>query len=133
MKLITRDTDYAVRVLLYMAKQKGKIVSATDLVGKLNIPKAFLRRILQELSKTGFLKSQKGKGGGFELAVSPVGIKISDLIKIFQGEMSFSECLFKKKICPNTKTCPLRCKIKNIESKIIKELEGITISSLAKG
>ena len=56
MKLITRDTDYAVRALVFIAKQKEEIVSVRDLVEKLKIPKPFLRKILQLLNKKGLLK-----------------------------------------------------------------------------
>jgi len=133
MKLITRDTDYAVRIILFMSKKKDGAISASDLVAKLAIPRAFLRKILQELGRAKILKSQKGKGGGFVLNVSPEKIKIINLIEVFQGKIEFSDCLFKKKICPNQKTCALRHTIKKIEKKVVNELKGVTLSSLSKG
>ncbi|MBU2258562.1 MAG: Rrf2 family transcriptional regulator, partial [Candidatus Omnitrophica bacterium] len=65
MKLITRDTDYALRALCFIAKNKDKVTPAPELVAKLKIPRPFLRKILQSLDKNGLLKSYKGKGGGF--------------------------------------------------------------------
>ena len=70
MKLINRDTDYAVRALSYILRRKDKIVTAAELVRELDMPRPFLRKILQSLNKNGFLKSQRGKGGGFILAPS---------------------------------------------------------------
>lgn len=133
MKLITRNTDYAMRALLYMAKKKEASVPASELTDQLKIPRAFLRRILQILSKNKILKSQKGKGGGFVLSVSPDKIGIIDLMKIFQRKIEFSECIFKKEICPNIRTCPMRNKIKNIEGMIVAELKNINIGSLREG
>jgi Rrf2 family protein len=105
MKLITRDTDYAVRALCFIAESKKEIVSATELVKNLKAPRPFLRKILQILNKKRLLRSYKGLGGGFSLRISPQKIFLIDLIEIFQGPLKLNECIFKKRICPNIKTC----------------------------
>ena len=69
MKLLTRNTDYGIRALCFIAKAKDKIVPVPELVKALRIPKPFLRKILQLLTKNGFVKSYKGMGGGFSLAI----------------------------------------------------------------
>lgn len=132
MKLITRDTDYAIRALGFITKYKNKIVPASQLVRVLKIPRPFLRKLLQRLNREGILKSYKGSGGGFLLAKPPNKINITDLIKIFQGELKLNECLFKKSICPNIKTCVLRKKINNIEKYVISQLKPITITTLLR-
>lgn len=130
MKLITRDTDYAIRALRYIAHNKGRIVSAAELVKELKIPRPFLRKILQILNREGVLESIKGKGGGFKLIGNPKMISVVDLIEIFQGPINLNECVFKKLVCPNTKRCILRKKINNIEKFVIRELKSINLLSL---
>lgn len=130
MKLITRDTDYAVRALCHIAKKKNKVVSVAEMVKELKMPKPFLRKILQILNKKGALKSYKGQGGGFVLAEPADKIFLVDLIKTFQGPLKLNDCLFKKKLCPNRGVCALRNKISSIEENVISELTPITISSL---
>lgn len=130
MKIITRDTDYAVRALCYMAEKKGGIVTVSEIVNELKAPRAYLRKILQILNKKGILKSQKGFGGGFGLGLSPANIYVIDLIKIFQGGMKLNECMFKKKICPNRSSCRLREKLYDIENYVRDELSRITIEGL---
>lgn len=130
MKLITRDTDYGIRAMCYLAKHKDKRVSASELVSRLSIPRSFLRKILQVLHKEGVLSSYKGIGGGFVLTKPVDKIYLTDLIRIFQGKLTLNECLFKKIICPHTKTCRLRKKLNNIERYMLKELGSINISSL---
>ena len=66
MKLITRDTDYAVRALCFIGQRQKRLISASELVANLKIPRPFLRKILQTLNREGILNSYKGKGGGFE-------------------------------------------------------------------
>jgi len=130
MKLITRDTDYAVRALCFIAGVPEKIVAVPELVKNLKIPRPFLRKILQKLHKSGVLKAYKGKGGGFQLARAPQKIMLVDLINIFQGPFRLNECIFKKKICPGRSACVLKSKIDNIEQQVIRELSNIALSSL---
>jgi Rrf2 family protein len=133
MKLITRDTDYALRAVCYIAKNSDSVVSAAELVNKLKIPRPFLRKLLQVLNKNKVLKSYKGQGGGFSLVTSAKRVVLLDLIEIFQGPLHLNECFFKKLACPNRKTCALRKKINNIERYVISRLRSITIASLLKG
>lgn len=133
MKLITRDTDYAVRALCHIAGQKGAMVCASELVKKLNMPRPFLRKIMQRLTKASILTSYKGKNGGFFLKRKPDKIYLVDLITLFQGKLALSECFFKKKLCPNRPSCPLKNRISRIEDFVVKELGAISIGGLLKG
>jgi Rrf2 family protein len=129
-KLITRDTDYAVRAICFIAQSKKALVSAAELVKELKIPRPFLRKLLQVLNKEGILISYKGKGGGFKLALGLDKIYLLGLMKIFQGPLRLNECIFKKRPCPNIKRCPLRKKVTSIERHVFSELKNITIRSL---
>jgi Rrf2 family protein len=131
MKLITRDTDYAVRALSFIVKHQERKSSATDLVRALKIPRPFLRKILQELTKKGFLRSYRGQGGGFVLTPKSRRVTLIDLIRIFQGPFELNECFFKKIPCPNKNSCTLRKKIGGIEKEVFSKLNAITIASLS--
>ncbi len=130
MKLINRDTDYAVKALLYITQKNPERISVSELVKTLDIPKPFLRKILQTLNREGVLKSSRGKEGGFVLAVPPEEILLIRLIDIFQNPVKFTECIFREKICSDIGTCPLKKRIDAIEQNVISELESITIESL---
>jgi len=99
-KLITRNTDYAVRALCYIAEQKQEVISGDQLVKSLEMPRPFLRKILQTLNKEGLLNSSKGKGGGFALALPLEKISLVDVMQIFQRPIRLNECKFKKSDCP---------------------------------
>lgn len=131
MRLINRNTDYAVRALSYISRQEEKVISVSQLVEKLNAPRPFLRKILQTLNKKGILISYKGQGGGFVLAKKPEEIFLTDLIETLQGEIKLNECLFKKMFCPDIKNCGLKKKIDAIEKYVVSQLKSITIASLS--
>ncbi len=130
MKLVTRNTDYAVRALCYMAHNKKRIVSVSELVSKLKIPRPFLRKILQALHKNNILASIKGQGGGFQLTSKIDKISILKLIEIFQGHFKLNECIFKGIRCPNIIKCRLNKKIGKIEKRVRMELKSITLEDL---
>lgn len=130
MKLITRDTDYAARALVFIAQKNNRVTSVAELVKELKIPRPFLRKILQALNKNGLLKSYRGQGGGFLLSLPAEKIFMTDLIRTFQGPLRINECFFRKRLCPERSVCALRKKIGNIEKYVIGELNNITVASL---
>ena len=133
MKLITRDIDYAVRALIYLADNgKGETVPIPELVDELGITRPFLRKIMQLLAKADVTRSYKGNKGGFRLIKKPEDIYLIDLIEIFQGNFSLNECLLNKDICPNKGNCILKDKVDVIEEKVKTELGSIDLRSLIK-
>lgn len=132
MKLINKNTDYAVRALLYIGRSGQKIVSTTQLEQELKLPRPFLRKILQSLQKANILRSVKGNKGGFMLKRSLDKVFLTDVIKVFQGDISLTDCIIKKRICPDVKTCLIRKKVKSLEKFIVNDLEKTTIASLSR-
>jgi Rrf2 family protein len=130
MKLVTRDTDYALRALMAIIANKNRVTSVRELVRRLKMPRPFLRKLLQQLHHGGILKSYKGPAGGFALAREPGQIRLLDLIAIFQGPLRLNECTFKKRPCPSTPACPLRDELCKIERDVFLKLSRISVGSL---
>ena len=130
MKVITRDTDYAIRALCCIAKHKGNVVSAAELVRSLEVPRPFLRKILQTLGKKRIVTSYKGKGGGFSLSVLPGKLSLYDIAIAFQGPLRLNDHILRKRVCPHTKTCLTKSKFDNIEKMMIRELKAVTLACL---
>ncbi len=132
LKLITRDTDYAIRALGCIAGTKGSSVAVSGLARKLNMPRSFLRKILQILNKKGILKSCKGRGGGFSLNMPANKISVLVLMEIFQGPFSLSEHIFKGRNCPNVRNCYFKKRLDALQKKTERELSSITIDKIIK-
>lgn len=132
MKLITKDTDYAIRALCVIAESKKRVFPVKELVRLTGVPRAFLRKILQSLSLKGIVTSCKGKGGGFSLAGDPHVITINDLIEVFQGPVRVCLHTLGKKECPKINKCRLKREFDTIERELTARLRSITIASLLK-
>jgi Rrf2 family protein len=132
MKLITRNTDYALRAICYIVKQR-RMVTVTELVKALGVPRPFMRKILQRLSQEKILVSYKGQAGGFKLKLSAGQIFVTRVMRIFQGPLGLDGCFLKKQACPNKGKCVLRKKINFIQNNALDQLKQINIASLAEG
>ena len=132
MKLLTKHSDYAVRALLVIAQQKGARVSSSTIARAEHIPLQFLRHILRKLAEQGLIDAKEGVNGGFTLARAAAKIKVADVIEVFQGPVSFTECMLRAHPCINRATCPLRRQLARIENMVISTFSGITIASLLK-
>jgi Rrf2 family protein len=130
MALLKKNTDYAVRALMELAVLDDEYVSSRSIAEKQGLPYQFLRSIMQELIKHNLVTSKEGVKGGLKLNKNPKEIKIVDVMRIFQGDIVLSDCLFQNKICRNFSTCFLRKEIKRIERIVQKEFGKLTIEKL---
>jgi Rrf2 family protein len=130
MKLINKDTDYAVRALMVMAGNGGNYMSAKAIASAQKIPYYFLRRVLQPLIKKRMVISREGTAGGVKLAVDPGKIRVIDLIRIYHENFELSKCMFRGKPCSNRPACVLRKEVLIIEAELISKFEKLTIKKL---
>lgn len=130
MKLINRDVDYAVRALVFMARANKPTVSVAQMQEPVGVTGPFLRKIMQKLHKAGVVHAVKGKGGGFAMARNPENITLKRLIEVLQGPLKLNDCFFGHKLCRHHAGCALRHRIAGMESRLIAEVEGVTVRDL---
>ncbi|MBD3271540.1 MAG: Rrf2 family transcriptional regulator [Elusimicrobia bacterium] len=130
MKLLTRNTDYAIRALCIIAQREKAVTPVSSLVKETKIPRCFLRKLLQILNQHGILESSKGKSGGFKLRKAPHTIYVLDIITIFQGKLKLNEHLFKNQICPNIERCKLKKILDRLDRFVYDQLKIVTLDML---
>lgn len=131
MKVLTRETDYAVRLLVALSLMGEGFFSASRLAKELTIPYQFLRLLIQPLAKAGLVETKEGSRGGVRLARDAMSISLADVVDVFQGEVHMSECLFKQAKCGNFQTCVLRTRLQGIEKTVRAAFAEVTIGSMA--
>ena len=102
---ITRETDYAIRCVLYLARKKEKVLMVDEISRNMAIPRSFLAKILQKLTKGKIVTSFRGVKGGFQLAKRPEEISLLDVIEIIEGPVAMNACAVDKKVCSFSGTC----------------------------
>ena len=131
MKVFTKGSDYAVRILVFLAENaRSGLIPSSVVAKETGIPIAFLRRIYSQLIKGGFLVASEGSQGGAKLARDPTSINTLEIIELIQGPIELSECVYKDQPCPNRDGCGIRRRILRIERAITDAFQAITIQSL---
>jgi len=131
--LITRATEYAIRAVLYLAKQPpGEIVLKKDICQTQNITPAFLTKILQPLIKAGIVGSQRGVGGGFFLARDPSDITLLDVVEAEDGPLYLNQCLIEEGTCERDLFCPAHGAWRHIRGEMTRILGDYSFARLSE-
>jgi Rrf2 family protein len=130
--ILTSTTSYALRILIQMSQDTQNIVSAKTLHEILGIRKQYLRRLLTDLVKHGFIKSTRGRNGGFEFARDPAQIYIYEVIDAIEGFKSFEGCLLGVKDCTQSPACAMHSIWTDARDMMIHTFRSTTLSVLKK-
>ncbi len=104
---ITRETDYAIRCILYLSSKQGEISMVEDIAREMQIPKSFLAKIVQKLARASLVKSFRGVKGGFQLGRPPEAISLLDVVEAIEHDLSVNVCALDHTLCGRSKTCPI--------------------------
>jgi len=115
-----------------MAQDKQNIVSAKTLYDMLGIKKQYLRRLLTDLAKHGFVRSSRGRLGGYEFARDPDQIYIYEVIDSIEGFSSFEGCLLGVKDCNQSPQCAMHSVWADARDLMIRTFRSTTLSDLKK-
>jgi len=132
---INRQTDYAVRVLLALARQgEGVRLPSSEIQREMLIPQTLMPRIVAQLARAKLLKTFPGREGGLMLPRPAAKITLRDVVEAFEGPILLSECLQAKDEddCPFRTNCPVSPKWGRVQVAMLREMAAITFESLAQ-
>lgn len=131
--LITRATEYAIRAVLFLAKQpRGEIVFKKDICRTQNITPAFLTKIFQPLIKAGIVGSQRGVGGGFFLLKDPQEVTLLEVVQSQEGPLYLNQCLTREGACERDVFCPVHGAWREIRAELMGTLSRYTFAHLIR-
>ena len=133
MDIIRRNTDYALRAMVNLAGNYGKIlISSKSISLQEKIPYQLTCKLMQKLHKAKFIKSTMGPKGGFELTRKPEEISILEIVEAIQAPLSLNRCILTKFDCPNKRNCKIRPKLVELQAYIGNYLTNLTLADIAK-
>jgi Rrf2 family iron-sulfur cluster assembly transcriptional regulator len=129
---INRQTDYAIRVILSLAKRgRGERASTSEIRKEMLIPPALAQRIVADLARGGFILTFPGRDGGLMLARPAREINLRQIVEHIEGKVFISDCLVEAEECPFDNNCPVRFRWSRLQSQMMLELEQTTFEELA--
>ncbi len=128
---ITRQADYAVRAVLYLAKLGMTERAATSTVAEeQHIPPSFLAKIISQLSIAGLLHTSRGARGGVTLAREPKDISLLEVVEAIDGPIQLNECVGGDGLCSFESECPLRPVWCEAQDELVRRLKNTTFEQL---
>jgi Rrf2 family protein len=134
MRLSTKG-EYASRAMLELSVRYGQgPLHIRDISAAQHIPERFLEQILLLLKRAGYLKSRKGREGGYALAKPPSAITVAEVIRVMDGPLAPIDCVsvMAHEVCPMEGTCGLRWLWKEVRDSVARILERTTFDDLVR-
>ncbi len=131
--IYSRSAEYAIRAFVHLAQlPDGKCAMVKNIAEQEGIPAHFLAKILQDMARKGFLRSNKGPTGGFCLRQSARDIHLVDIVGAIDGMGDYERCVAGLPQCLDGNPCPQHAEWTAVRAKIMRYLGRNTIAALAK-
>lgn len=136
--MLSNTSKYALQAVIYLAQvEDGKRVGIKKMSEDLSLSASFLGKILQVLSHEALLDSAKGPRGGFRLGRSASTIKLMDVVKLFDGENTFKQCLLNACSCTDhseqqSSSCTVHQGVAPIREDLNSTFSNSTIKDFVK-
>jgi Rrf2 family protein len=127
---LSNTSEYAIRILSFMAQNPERKYAAKYLVEQLKISDKYLRKILTTLSKRGIIKSTQGREGGYTFQKNIQDIFLSDIIDAVDGMGKYLGCILGLSNCSDANPCALHFKWVAARTKIIHHFQETSLADL---
>ena len=129
---ITRQADYAVRAVLYLAGlSNGRRAPTSEIAREQHIPPSFLAKIVSQLSVAGVVQTSRGARGGVSLARSSDDISLLEVIEAIDGPILLNECVNDPSTCIFGDECPVKNVWCDAQSRLVTKLGATDFASLS--
>jgi Rrf2 family protein len=128
---LSKTSEYAIRVLVYLAQQSKLPCSTNTMHQALGIPYKYLGRLMKMLTDAGFLIATRGKAGGYRIKGDAAEITLHQIIDAVEGVQDFERCILGLPQCSDTNPCVLHDQWGEQRERIKKIFQRVTLSDLA--
>jgi Rrf2 family protein len=128
---LSREADYSLLAMVYIAAQPaGQLAYRRDIASHYNIPREFLAKVLQKLSRHGLVKSFRGMQGGYQLAREADRITLADVIEAVDGPLALVDCQGPPYDCGQESACTVKSVMTEVQQGIRQVLCGVTLQDM---
>ncbi len=128
---ITRQADYAVRAMVYLAQiGPERRASTSQIAQEKQIPPSFLAKIVSQLSVAGLLQTSRGARGGVSLAKPAEEISLLDVVEAIDGPILLNECVGDHASCVFGDDCPMKPVWCDAQKQLVERLGNVNFSQL---
>lgn len=126
---LTTHTDFALRTLMYLAV-KNERATAAQVAQLYGISSSHLAKVINQLSRLGYVRSIRGIGGGIELARPAEDIRLGQVVEAFEGNLHLLECVATEQVCSIQSFCKLKGVLAEAERVQLEYLNSVTLADV---
>lgn len=129
---LTLHTDFALRVLIQVGLNDGKLTTINDIAKSFDISKHHLMKVVNDLGQKGYLDTVRGRNGGIRLMRQPREISIGQVVRDTEDNLDVIGCLGQKGYCRIERVCVLRGVLREASDAFLAVLDAHTLADLIK-
>jgi len=127
---LTKYTDYALRVLLYLGQRQDRRTTINDITEHYHISRNHLMKIIHHLSQAGYVQSSRGRLGGLSLGMDPAEINIGTVVGETEKNMALVECFGTHNTCTIEPECVLKYVLHRAHESFMEALAVFTLADI---
>lgn len=129
--MISKTALHTVKAVVALAERPEEFQGASSIAERIGAPQNYLGKLLQGLVQTGVVVSQKGKGGGFQLARSPEQISLFDVVEPVDHVSRWEGCFMGNVACSSVTPCAMHYKWVAIRNDYLTMLKETNVADVA--
>ncbi|MFC7067515.1 iron-responsive transcriptional regulator RirA [Brucella rhizosphaerae] len=130
---LTRQTNYAIRMLMYCAANDGKLSRVPEIARAYGVSELFLFKILQPLVENKLVETVRGRNGGVRLGREAQNISLFDVVRVTEENFAMAECFENDATeCPLVDSCGLNSALREALNAFFGVLMKYSIADLIK-
>ena len=131
---LSEYTDYTLRVLMYCAAHRDRLVTIGELAEQHGLSKNHLMKVVNDLARQGLLETTRGRGGGLRLLAEPETIRVGDVVRATETDFRLVECFdASTNACTLSPSCRLKHLFDDALVAYFKALDGATLADVTPG
>lgn len=129
--IFSKKCELALQAVLFLStKDKSEAFNSGAISEQLKIPKEFVSKVLQQLTKVGIVGSKKGNSGGFYLKKDPADIRLIHIVEAIDGMEVFNKCVLGFPNCSGENPCPVHYQWGKLRDEAFAMLSTETLAEL---
>lgn len=130
---LTRQTNYAIRILMYCAANEGHLSRIPEIAAAYSVSELFLFKILQPLVENRLVETVRGRNGGVRLGRAASEITLFDVVRVTEDNFAMAECFENDATeCPLVDSCSLNEALRKALGAFFEVLESYSIEDLTR-
>jgi Rrf2 family protein len=129
---LSKKVEYGLIAIRHIATDPSHVVTAKEIADKYQIPYELLAKVLQRLSRAGFIASQQGVRGGYTLARNPHEVSVSMIINAIEGtNMGIAQCMTEgPESCDVFNVCTIKSPLTKVQANIESAFNNMTLAQI---